>query len=76
MPALILVGEDPASQVCVRNRVTTCVKAGFRSITQTYPADVKPVVAQAQTAELNADPSVHGILVQRPRCRSTLMPQP
>ncbi len=64
--AVILVGEDPASQVYVRNKVAACEKAGFRSIKQVYPPNVEPVTVLAKIAELNADPSVHGILVQLP----------
>ena len=64
--AVILVGEDPASQVYVRNKVAACEKAGFRSIKQVYPLDVELVTVLAKIAELNADPSVHGILVQLP----------
>jgi methylenetetrahydrofolate dehydrogenase (NADP+)/methenyltetrahydrofolate cyclohydrolase len=64
--AVILVGEDPASQVYVRNKVAGCEKAGFRSIKQVYPVNVEPVTVLAKIAELNADPSVHGILVQLP----------
>jgi methylenetetrahydrofolate dehydrogenase (NADP+)/methenyltetrahydrofolate cyclohydrolase len=64
--AVILVGEDPASQVYVRNKVAGCEKAGFRSIKQVYPPNVEPVTVLAKIAELNADPSVHGILVQLP----------
>ena len=64
--AVILVGEDPASQVYVRNKVAACEKAGFRSIKQTYGADVEPMAVLAKIAELNADPAVHGILVQLP----------
>jgi methylenetetrahydrofolate dehydrogenase (NADP+)/methenyltetrahydrofolate cyclohydrolase len=64
--AVILVGEDPASQVYVRNKVAGCEKAGFRSIKQVYSADVDQATVLAKVAELNADPSVHGILVQLP----------
>jgi methylenetetrahydrofolate dehydrogenase (NADP+) / methenyltetrahydrofolate cyclohydrolase len=64
--AVILVGDDQASQVYVRNKVAACEKAGFRSIRQTYSTDVEPVAVLAKIAELNADPSVHGILVQLP----------
>ncbi|MCK9387046.1 MAG: bifunctional methylenetetrahydrofolate dehydrogenase/methenyltetrahydrofolate cyclohydrolase FolD [Sulfuritalea sp.] len=62
----ILVGEDPASAVYVRNKVTACEKAGMRSIKDVYAVDVDPTVVFARIAELNADPSVHGILVQLP----------
>ncbi|OHC64598.1 MAG: bifunctional methylenetetrahydrofolate dehydrogenase/methenyltetrahydrofolate cyclohydrolase [Rhodocyclales bacterium GWA2_65_20] len=64
--AVILVGEDPASQVYVRNKVAACEKAGFRSIREVYPPNVEPVEVLAKIAELNADPAVHGILVQLP----------
>lgn len=64
--AVILVGEDPASAVYVRNKVAGCEKAGFRSLKFTYAADVAPQVVFDKIAELNADATVHGILVQLP----------
>ena len=64
--AVILVGEDPASSVYVRNKVRACEKAGLRSLHQVYPADVDPARVFARIAELNRDASVHGILVQLP----------
>jgi methylenetetrahydrofolate dehydrogenase (NADP+)/methenyltetrahydrofolate cyclohydrolase len=64
--AVILVGEDPASAVYVRNKVAACEKAGMRSLKDVYAPDVDPAVVFARIAELNADPSVHGILVQLP----------
>jgi len=64
--AVILVGEDPASAVYVRNKVAACEKAGMRSLRDVYAIDVDPAVVFARIAELNADPSVHGILVQLP----------
>lgn len=64
--AVILVGEDPASSVYVRNKVAACEKAGFRSIKETYAASVEPAEVLGKIAQLNADPSVHGILVQLP----------
>ncbi len=64
--AVILVGEDPASQVYVRNKVNGCEKAGIRSIKDVYAADTDPKVVLDRIAELNADPAVHGILVQLP----------
>jgi methylenetetrahydrofolate dehydrogenase (NADP+)/methenyltetrahydrofolate cyclohydrolase len=64
--AMILVGEDPASQVYVRNKGNACEKAGIRSMNDVYPADVDPAVVFARIAELNADSAVHGILVQLP----------
>ena len=64
--AVLLVGEDPASSVYVRNKVAACEKAGIRSLHDAYAADVDPAVVFARIAELNADPAVHGILVQLP----------
>ena len=64
--AVILVGEDPASAVYVRNKVSACEKAGIRSIKDVYPVDTDPSEVLARIAALNADPSVHGILVQLP----------
>ncbi|MBV2234025.1 MAG: bifunctional methylenetetrahydrofolate dehydrogenase/methenyltetrahydrofolate cyclohydrolase FolD [Sterolibacterium sp.] len=64
--AVILVGEDPASAVYVRNKVQACEKADIRSLKDVYAADVDPATVMRRIAELNADPSVHGILVQLP----------
>ncbi|AUM00824.1 bifunctional methylenetetrahydrofolate dehydrogenase/methenyltetrahydrofolate cyclohydrolase [Rhodocyclaceae bacterium] len=64
--AVLLVGADPASTVYVRNKVTGCEKVGIRSLRFDFPADVAPEVVMAKLAELNADPTVHGILVQLP----------
>ncbi|MEN3112871.1 bifunctional methylenetetrahydrofolate dehydrogenase/methenyltetrahydrofolate cyclohydrolase FolD [Uliginosibacterium paludis] len=64
--AVILVGEDPASAVYVRNKVSACEKAGFRSLKFTYAPDVDPQEVFDRIAELNADDTVHGILVQLP----------
>ncbi|MDR2690492.1 MAG: bifunctional methylenetetrahydrofolate dehydrogenase/methenyltetrahydrofolate cyclohydrolase FolD [Azoarcus sp.] len=64
--AVILVGNDPASAVYVRNKMAACEKAGIRSLKLEYPGDIDPVVVMAKLAELNADASVHGILVQLP----------
>ncbi len=64
--AVILVGEDPASAVYVRNKVAACEKAGFRSLKFTYAPDVDPQEVFDKIAELNADDTVHGILVQLP----------
>ena len=64
--AVILVGEDAASQVYVRNKVNACAQAGLRSEKITYPADVEPQRVLTRIAELNADPTIHGILVQLP----------
>ncbi len=64
--AVILVGQNPASAVYVRNKVSACEKAGIRSLRLDYAADVAPAEVMAKLAELNADPAVHGILVQLP----------
>ena len=64
--AVLLVGEDPASAVYVRNKVAACEKAGIRSIKDVYAADADPALVLARIAELNADPEVHGVLVQLP----------
>ena len=64
--AVILVGEDPASQVYVRNKVNACAQTGFHSEKHTYAADVEPKEVFDKIAELNADPKIHGILVQLP----------
>ena len=64
--AVILVGADPASAVYVRNKVAGCEKAGIRSLRFDYPENATQQEVMARLAELNADPSVHGILVQLP----------
>jgi methylenetetrahydrofolate dehydrogenase (NADP+)/methenyltetrahydrofolate cyclohydrolase len=64
--AVILVGEDAASQVYVRNKVNACAQAGFHSEKHAYAPDESPQVVLAKIAELNADPKIHGILVQLP----------
>jgi len=64
--AVILVGGDPASAVYVRNKVAGCEKAGIRSLRFDYPHNATQEEVMAKLAELNADPSVHGILVQLP----------
>ena len=64
--AVILVGEDPASQVYVRNKVNACAAAGFHSEKILYAPDVEPQRVFDKIAELNADPKIHGILVQLP----------
>ena len=64
--AVVLVGEDPASQVYVRNKVAACEKAGLHSIKEQYPADMTEAELLARIDKLNRDPSIHGILVQLP----------
>jgi len=64
--AVVLVGEDPASQVYVRNKVARATEAGLNSIEHKLPADTDQATLNALVDELNADPAVHGILVQLP----------
>jgi methylenetetrahydrofolate dehydrogenase (NADP+)/methenyltetrahydrofolate cyclohydrolase len=64
--AVVLVGEDPASQVYVRNKVSACEKAGFKSVMHRLPENTTQEALVAQVEQLNADPSIHGILVQLP----------
>lgn len=64
--AVVLVGEDPASQVYVRNKRKQTVEAGMRSFEHSLPADTGEAALLDLIARLNADPAVHGILVQLP----------
>ncbi len=64
--AVILVGDDPASQVYVRNKVKACEEAGLHSVLEHYPATLGEAELLARIAALNADPAIHGILVQMP----------
>ena len=64
--AVVLVGENPASQVYVRNKGVATRKAGMVSTEHRLPAEVAEDVLLAQVAALNADPAVDGILVQLP----------
>jgi methylenetetrahydrofolate dehydrogenase (NADP+)/methenyltetrahydrofolate cyclohydrolase len=64
--AAVLVGENPASQVYVRMKRRACEKAGIESFGHTLPADVKQEELEEVVRNLNADPKVHGILVQLP----------
>jgi len=64
--AVILVGEDPASQVYVRNKVKACGDAGFHSVLEKYEADLSEAALLDRIAALNLDPAIHGILVQMP----------
>jgi methylenetetrahydrofolate dehydrogenase (NADP+)/methenyltetrahydrofolate cyclohydrolase len=64
--AVVLVGEDPASAVYVRNKVKDCAEVGIASTLDRLPADTTEAALLARIAALNADPAVHGILVQLP----------
>jgi methylenetetrahydrofolate dehydrogenase (NADP+)/methenyltetrahydrofolate cyclohydrolase len=64
--AVIIVGEDPASQVYVRNKVKACNDVGFHSVLEKYDADLSEADLLARIDALNNDPKIHGILVQMP----------
>lgn len=64
--AVVLVGEDPASQVYVRNKGEQTLAAGMHSETHRLPADVSQDELLDLVGKLNADPAIHGILVQFP----------
>ena len=64
--AVVLIGEDPASQVYVRNKIRGCEDAGIRSFAHYLPADVTQEGAEELVRSLAADDAVHGILVQLP----------
>jgi methylenetetrahydrofolate dehydrogenase (NADP+)/methenyltetrahydrofolate cyclohydrolase len=64
--AVVLVGEDPASQVYVRMKTRACEEAGIEARDIKLPADTPQAELEVVVDELNADPDVHGILVQLP----------
>lgn len=64
--AVVLVGEDPASQVYVRNKGKQTVEAGMHSVEHRMDASVSEAEVIAMVEQLNADPAIHGILVQLP----------
>jgi methylenetetrahydrofolate dehydrogenase (NADP+)/methenyltetrahydrofolate cyclohydrolase len=64
--AVILVGADPASEVYVRNKGRTAARLGFHHRQINLPADTPEAALLAEIAQLNADPQIHGILVQLP----------
>lgn len=64
--AVILVGEDPASQVYVRSKGEHSLAAGMHSVTHNLPADTRQEELIRLVADLNADPLIHGVLVQLP----------
>jgi methylenetetrahydrofolate dehydrogenase (NADP+)/methenyltetrahydrofolate cyclohydrolase len=64
--AAVLVGDNPASQIYVRNKRRACEKAGLNSWLHALPAETIESELLALIASLNADPQVHGILVQLP----------
>lgn len=64
--AIILVGEDPASQVYVKHKVNDSAETGLKATLERYPPDMAEAELLARIRALNEDPSVHGILVQLP----------
>jgi methylenetetrahydrofolate dehydrogenase (NADP+) / methenyltetrahydrofolate cyclohydrolase len=64
--AVVLVGDNPASQVYVRNKVKACEDSGLHSVLEQYSADMTEAALLERVSILNNDPSVHGILVQLP----------
>lgn len=64
--AVILVGDSPASQVYVRNKIKACQDNGIHSVFEKYESDFSEAALLERVATLNADPSIHGILVQLP----------
>jgi len=64
--AVVIVGEDPASQVYVRNKKRTAEACGFHSVQHSLPAETTEAEVLRLVGELNDDPAIHGILVQLP----------
>ena len=64
--AVVLVGENPASQVYVRNKVKACQDAGLHSVLEKYEATMTEAALLERIDALNTDPAIHGILVQLP----------
>jgi methylenetetrahydrofolate dehydrogenase (NADP+)/methenyltetrahydrofolate cyclohydrolase len=64
--AVVIIGEDPASQVYVRNKKRTAEACGFHSLQHSLPADVSQQAVLDLVASLNEDEAIHGILVQLP----------
>ena len=64
--AVVLVGDNQASQVYVRNKVKACEEVGFHSVLEKYEATMTEAELLARVEALNNDPSIHGILVQLP----------
>jgi methylenetetrahydrofolate dehydrogenase (NADP+)/methenyltetrahydrofolate cyclohydrolase len=64
--AAVLAGDDPASRLYVRNKMRACAETGLHSEVHEFPADVSEAALLERIARLNADPRVHGIIVQLP----------
>ena len=64
--AVILVGDNPSSQIYVRSKGKTCAELGYYSVTETLPGDTNEETLLRMIAQFNSDPRIHGILVQTP----------
>lgn len=64
--AVIQVGNDPASQIYVHNKINACEQAGIHSEKHLFPTEVTQRQVFDKISELNADPAIHGVLVQLP----------
>jgi methylenetetrahydrofolate dehydrogenase (NADP+)/methenyltetrahydrofolate cyclohydrolase len=64
--AVVLVGDNPASEVYVRNKVKACEDTGMHSVLERHGADLSQAALLARIDALNQDPTIHGILVQLP----------
>src|SRR5690606_22131734 len=64
--AVVLVGEDPASKVYVRNKIRACEAVGIASFSRRLPVETTTAELLTLIERLNVDPAVHGILVQLP----------
>ncbi len=64
--AVVMIGDNPASAIYVRNKIKACEEVGFKSISVNLPKETTQEMAEEKIKSLNADPSVFGILVQLP----------
>ena len=64
--AVILIGDNPASEIYVRNKIKACKQVGFHSILKQLPTSVSKMELKKQIDELNEDKNIHGILIQLP----------
>ena len=64
--AVVLIGDNPASEIYVRNKIKACQQVGFHSVLKHLPASTSKIELKKQIDELNANKNIHGILVQLP----------
>ncbi len=64
--AVILIGDNPASEIYVKNKIKACKQVGFHSVLKQLPASTSKTTLKKQLDELNANKNIHGILVQLP----------